>query len=105
MSHPRRFRFGLKVRSAADGPALAALARRAESLGYCCVLVSDHPSQPQFAPIATATALACATTRLRIGSSVLANDFRHPVLLAKEIATLDRLSADAGALQVPGSDC
>ncbi len=92
MPHPRRFRFGLKFRAAKDGAALAEMAQRAEELGYSTILVSDHPTHPQLAPLAAATALACATTRLRVGSSVLANDFRHPVVLAKEIATLDLIS-------------
>ena len=38
------------------------------------------------------TAAACATSRLRVGTLVLANDFRHPAVLAKELATLDVLS-------------
>jgi probable F420-dependent oxidoreductase len=92
MAHPRRFRFGLKFRATPDGTALAELARRAESLGYATILVSDHPTHPQLAPLTAATALACATTRLRVGSSVLANDFRHPIVLAKEAATLDLIS-------------
>ncbi|MFO0690357.1 MAG: TIGR03621 family F420-dependent LLM class oxidoreductase [Myxococcota bacterium] len=92
MKHPRRFRFGLKFRTAKDGAALADMARRAEALGYSTILVSDHPTHPQLGPLTAAAALACATTRLRVGSSVLANDFRHPVVLAKEVATLDRLS-------------
>lgn len=92
MAHPRRFRFGLKFRTASDGASLAAMARRAEALGYSTILVSDHPTHPQLAPLTAAAALACATTRLRVGSSVLANDFRHPIVLAKEIATLDVIS-------------
>ncbi|MBY0399533.1 TIGR03621 family F420-dependent LLM class oxidoreductase [Myxococcota bacterium] len=92
MKHPRRFRFGLKFRTAKDGAALADMARRAEAIGYSTILVSDHPTHPQLGPLTAATALACATTRLRVGSSVLANDFRHPIVLAKEIATLDLIS-------------
>ena len=92
MAHPRRFRFGLKFRTATDSASLAEMARRAEAIGYSTILVSDHPTHPQLAPLAAATALACATTQLRVGSSVLANDFRHPVVLAKEIATLDLIS-------------
>ena len=92
MVHPRRFRFGLQFRATKDGAALARMAQRAEAIGYSTILVSDHPTHPQLAPIAAASALACATTRLRIGSSVLASDFRHPIVLAKEIATLDLLS-------------
>jgi len=88
-AHPRRFRFGLKFRTSNDGAALAEQARRAEALGYSTLLVSDHPTHPQLAPLAAATAIACATTRLRVGSSVLANDFRHPAVPANEPATLD----------------
>src|SRR3989442_15862273 len=46
----------------------------------------------QLAPIPALMAAADATTRLRVGSIVFANDFRNPVMLAKEIATLDVLS-------------
>jgi len=98
MPHPRRFRFGLKFRTAASGAALAEAARRAEALGYSSLLVSDHPTHPQLAPIAAATAIASATTRLRVGASVLANDFRHPIVLAKEWATLDVLSGGRAEL-------
>jgi probable F420-dependent oxidoreductase len=38
------------------------------------------------------TAMAAATTTIRVGSNVLNNDFRHPVVLAKELASLDLLS-------------
>ncbi len=98
MKQSRRFRFGLKVRTTSDGESLAEAARRAEGLGYDALLVSDHPTHPQLGPIATAMALACATTSARIGSSVVANDFRHPVLLAKEFATLDVLSGGRAEL-------
>jgi alkanesulfonate monooxygenase SsuD/methylene tetrahydromethanopterin reductase-like flavin-dependent oxidoreductase (luciferase family) len=46
----------------------------------------------QFAPLVALAAAAAVTTTLRIGALVLANDYRHPVLLAKEAATLDVLS-------------
>ena len=38
------------------------------------------------------TAAAVATETLRVGCLVLANDYRHPVVLAKELATIDHLS-------------
>lgn len=98
MPRTRPFRFGLKVRTTTDGEALADAARGAEALGYDALLVSDHPTHPQLGPIATATALAAATTSAKIGSSVVANDFRHPVLLAKEFATLDVLSGGRAEL-------
>lgn len=100
MPQSRRFRFGLKVRTSPDGKALAEAARRAERLGYDALLVSDHPTHPQLGPVATATALACATSTVRVGSSVVANDFRHPVLLAKEFATLDVLSGGRAELGI-----
>src|SRR5439155_637641 len=60
-------------------------------LGYDVFLVTDHMGK-QLAPIPALMAAADATTRLRVGSIVFANDFRNPVMLAKEIATLDVLS-------------
>jgi probable F420-dependent oxidoreductase len=66
-------------------------ARRAEQLGYAVLLVPDHFGE-QLAPIPALLSAAEATTTLRVGSYVLDNDFRHPVMLAKEAATLDHLS-------------
>lgn len=67
------------------------MARRAEGLGYSSLTVPDH-LDGQLGPIAVLMAAADATTRLRVGHLVLANDYRHPVILAKELATLDLLS-------------
>lgn len=60
-------------------------------MGYSTLLIPDHFGE-QLGPIAALMCAACATTRLRIGSLVFDNDFRHPVVLAKEAATLDLLS-------------
>jgi probable F420-dependent oxidoreductase len=51
----------------------------------------DHLGE-QWAPLVALTVAAEATTTLRVGTLVLDNDFRHPVILAKEAATLDLLS-------------
>jgi len=67
------------------------LARGAEELGYSSLLVPDHLGH-QLSPIAAISAAAAATTRLRVGGFVFANDFRHPLILAREAATLDLLS-------------
>ncbi len=91
MTHPRPFRFGVKFRRAESGAALAERARRIEAAGYSTLLLSDH-FWDVLAPLPTAMAVAAATTTLRVGTNVLGNDFRHPVLLAKEIATIDVLS-------------
>nr|WP_206067042.1 TIGR03621 family F420-dependent LLM class oxidoreductase [Nonomuraea sp. FMUSA5-5] len=88
----RRFRFGAVVRQAGSGKEWAEKARRLEGTGFDVLLVPDHLVGPRFAPVAALTAAACATTRLRVGTLVFANDFRHPAVLAKEAATLDLLS-------------
>lgn len=64
--------------------------RKAEDLGYSIVTVSDHFG----ARLASVPALAAAIDEvdLRFGTLVLANDFRHPALVAKEVASLDVLS-------------
>ncbi len=66
-------------------------ARRIESMGYSVFYMPDHFDE-QLAPISALMSAADATTTLRIGSLVFDNDYRHPVVLAKEVATLDVLS-------------
>jgi probable F420-dependent oxidoreductase len=87
----RLFRFGVTVPSVSAGSAWAEKARRVERLGFSVLAVPDH-FRDQLAPVPALTAAALATTRLRVGSLVFCNDFRHPVVLAKEAATLDVLS-------------
>jgi probable F420-dependent oxidoreductase len=87
----RPFRFGVSVRTIESAAGLTALARRLEALGYAVLNLPDHLTA-RLAPIPALTAVAAATTRLRVGTLVLNNDFRHPVLLAREAATLDVLS-------------
>ena len=87
----RPFRFGVTVPSVSAGSAWAEKARRVERLGFSVLAVPDH-FRDQLAPVPALTAAALATTRLRVGSLVFCNDFRHPVVLAKEAATLDVLS-------------
>ncbi|HTI56780.1 MAG TPA: TIGR03621 family F420-dependent LLM class oxidoreductase [Verrucomicrobiae bacterium] len=87
----RPFRFGVTAPTVRSGPAWAERVRQIEQLGYSTVHVPDH-FRDQLAPVAALTAAAMATTRLRVGSLVFSNDFRHPVVLAKEAATLDVLS-------------
>lgn len=91
MAHPRRFRFGIQVRGAATVPAWLAKARAIESLGYASLMLPDHFHE-QLGPISALTAAAMATRTLQLGVLVFANDFRHPVVLAKELATLDAVS-------------
>jgi len=91
MAHPRRFRFGIQLSTAPDGPGWADQARQAEDLGYDTLFLPDHFGD-QLAPVPALMAAADATTDLRVGALVFDNDYKHPVVLAKELATVDRLS-------------
>jgi probable F420-dependent oxidoreductase len=81
------FRFGVYGAVAPTMAAWRDQARTAEDLGYSTVYLSDH-LDAQFGPLVAMTVAAEATSSLHVGSFVLNNDLRHPVVLAKEIATL-----------------
>jgi probable F420-dependent oxidoreductase len=68
------------------------MARKAEELGYSTLLMPDRATFGGPAPLTALAVAAEATSKLRVGSYVFANDYRHPVLLAREAATLDLLS-------------
>ena len=85
------FRFGVQLSRAASGPAWRDTARKIEVLGYSTLFIPDH-FEDQFGPLVALTVAAEATTTLRVGSLVFGNDYRHPMVLAKEIATLDLFS-------------
>jgi probable F420-dependent oxidoreductase len=114
---PNRLSFGCTLPTsgpAADPGALGALAQSAEDLGFDSVWVSDHvvvpehidssypyspdgqfptsPSQPYLEPLAALCYLAGLTRRVRLGTHVLILPYRHPLLTAKMIATIDNLS-------------
>jgi probable F420-dependent oxidoreductase len=97
-SHPlprlgsgRPFRFGVVAAAARSGDEWMAKARRVESLGYASLVIPDN-LRYTLAPLPALALAAAATRTLRLGTYVLANDLRHPVLLAKAVATLDLLS-------------
>ncbi len=97
MAELQGFRFGVIGEDIGTCEGLVGEARRAEALGYSTLLLlRDHfvsePFGEQFAPMVALLAAAAATNSLRVGTLVLDNDYRHPVLLAKEAATLDVLS-------------
>jgi probable F420-dependent oxidoreductase len=81
------FRFGVYSAVTPTMSAWRDQARTAEDLGYSTLYVSDH-LDAQFGPLVATTVAAEATSTLHVGPFVLNNDFRHPVVLAKEIATL-----------------
>jgi probable F420-dependent oxidoreductase len=100
--------------AAADPGALGALAQAAEDLGFDSVWLSDHivvperiassypyspdgqfptsPTQPYLEPLAGVSYLAGLTRRIRLGTHVLILPYRHPLLTAKMIASIDQLS-------------
>jgi probable F420-dependent oxidoreductase len=109
MSH-RPLRFGLQAFEASSAEDWFNIVRRTEDLGYSTLFTSDHYFGPgeiatemshrpiDIAPL-TGIAMAAAITKtLRVGCRVFACDFHHPVVLAKETATLDMLSG--GRLEV-----
>ncbi len=85
------FRFGVQLSKAESAAAWRATARKVEDLGYATLFIPDH-FEDQFGPLVALTVAAEATTTLRVGSLVFGNDYRHPVVLAKEVATLDLFS-------------
>lgn len=87
----RPFRFAVQTSAAPDGKAWRAKARKIEQLGYSTLYIPDHFGD-QWGPLVALTVAAEATDRLNVGSLVFDNDYRHPVVLAKEIATLDLVS-------------
>jgi probable F420-dependent oxidoreductase len=89
---PRRpFRFGVVSAQAGSGEEWIAGGRRAEAFGYATLVMPDTVGR-SLTPIPALGVLAGATRALRLGTYVLANDLRNPVLLARECATLDFLS-------------
>lgn len=92
MGSSRPFRFGVINESMQTASAWNADARRAERLGYSTFLIRDHfvPDHfgDQFAPFSALMAAASVTKTMRVGSLVIDNDYRHPVVLAKEANAL-----------------
>jgi probable F420-dependent oxidoreductase len=87
----RPFRFGVQASVAASATAWREQSRKVESLGYSVLTMPDHFND-QLAPVPALMMAAEATSTLRVGALVWDNDYKHPVVLAKELATMDVLS-------------
>ncbi len=90
MAAARKFRFGAQY----TGSTLEdwqEFARKAEDLGFSTLVVQDHFGA-QLSPLPALVSAAAVTSRLRLATIVLDNDFRHPANLAKEAATVDVLT-------------
>ncbi len=90
-SRHHSFRFGVQAKAASSRSEWIGLARKVEELGYATLTMPDH-FDDQLAPGIALMSAADATEMLRVGALVWCNDYRHPVVLAKEAATLDLLS-------------
>jgi hypothetical protein len=89
-------RFGIVSESVLQGRAWLDYARQIEDAGIGALLIRDHFSAgafgPQLAPFTALASAAAVTTRLRVGTLVLSNDFRHPAIVAHEAASLHLVS-------------
>ncbi|MET0898983.1 MAG: LLM class F420-dependent oxidoreductase [Mycobacterium sp.] len=90
-------------------PTVIAQAQEADTSGFDSVFVMDHlyqlpmlgePSEPMLEAYTTLGALATATQRVQLGTLVTGNTYRNPTLLAKEITTLDVISAGRAILGI-----
>jgi probable F420-dependent oxidoreductase len=100
------FRFGVNVRHAKSRAEWRETARKIEDLGYATLTLPDHLTE-LIAPMPALVSAAEATTTLRVGTNVLNNDLRHPVLVAREAAAVDlltdgRLQLGLGAGSIQG---
>ena len=96
----RKIRFG--IQTPIEGATFEALARHwqvAEELGYDTAWLDDHfygvltpPSDASLECWTLMAALARETSRIRFGTLVVCNNYRHPPLVAKMAASLDHLS-------------
>ncbi|HVX33441.1 MAG TPA: TIGR03621 family F420-dependent LLM class oxidoreductase [Solirubrobacterales bacterium] len=94
---PRSFRFGVEMMEPFAGMTWADSARELEALGYSALHAPDHFDEG-LGPIAAMASAAAVTENLVVATAVLAADFRHPAVLARELAAIDVLSA--GRLEV-----
>lgn len=97
MAHPRRLRFATELKDPLPGRTWVDSAREIEQLGYSTVFLPDHFDEGP-GPIAAMGAFAATTSTLNLGVLVFDCDFRHPAILARELATIDVISE--GRLEV-----
>lgn len=94
---PRQFRFGVEMMGPFEGMTWPESARELESLGYSTMFAPDHFDEG-YGPITAMATAAMATEQLHVAPAVFGVDFRHPAMVARELASIDQLSA--GRLEV-----
>jgi probable F420-dependent oxidoreductase len=87
----RPFRFAVELHTAFEGRSWADTVREVETLGYSTLFVPDHFDEG-LGPITAMASAVMVTSTLRVGSLVFDCDYRHPAILAREIASIDALS-------------
>jgi F420-dependent oxidoreductase-like protein len=109
-------RLGLQINNFSYGtpvadlfPTVIAQAKEADTSGFDSVFLMDHfyqlpgigtPDQPMLEAYTALGALATATENVALGTLVTGNTYRNPTLLAKEITTLDVISAGRAILGI-----
>lgn len=88
----RKIRFSTQSGGQPTGADWLARAKRLEDIGYATLSMPDHMVGGAWSNMPALGAAAAVTTKLRLGNLVLDNDFRNPVVLAREFATLDVIS-------------
>lgn len=89
---PKPFRFATSEFTPRSAKQFDETVRRIEALGYSIFGIGDHLNPGSIAPVPALLAAACASSHLRVCTTVHDNNLRHPAMLAKEAATLDFLS-------------
>jgi probable F420-dependent oxidoreductase len=97
MGHDHTFRFGVDLHHPFSDSTFADTVRELEALGYSTLFVPDHFDEG-FGPITALATAAALTSTINVGSLVFDCDFRHPAVLARELASIDQLSE--GRLEV-----
>ncbi|MBK5286843.1 MAG: TIGR03621 family F420-dependent LLM class oxidoreductase [Acidimicrobiia bacterium] len=96
----KSFRFGVQIGGSFTPESFVTQARRAEELGYSTMYFPDHFIDTELAPMVAMATAASATKTLKVGALVFDNDYKHPSILAKEVATIDVLSGGRTELGV-----
>ena len=91
MAHARTFRFGVELVAPFEGRTWLDTIREIEALGYSSVVMPDHFDEG-LGPLSAMAAAAAVTTTLKLAPLVLDTDYRHPVVVARELASIDLLS-------------
>lgn len=86
-----KFQFGVQLKEASSPKLFRDSLCRMEHLGYTSVTIRDH-LENQLSPFAALGFATSVTSKLRLGTLVLSNDFRHPVMMAREAGTVSLLS-------------